>query len=130
MRYPAEDAPRAVAILGRPMFARVTTFQGVPGSVDGPIRFALKTAAKDLVNAPGFLGIFDLTDRENGRSVTVTLWATPEARAASADYARAGAERVAEENLERLVSVDEYEVGHYVLGDELLKTESAERPTR
>ena len=103
------------------MFARVITFQGVPGSVDGPIRFALKAATKDLGNLPGFLGIFDLADRESGRAVTVSLWETEEARAASADFARATAEKVAEEGLEQVISVDEYEVGHYLFGDELFK---------
>jgi heme-degrading monooxygenase HmoA len=112
------------------MFARVITFQGVPGSVDGPIRFALKTVTKDLASVPGFLGILDFADREAGRAVTVTLWATAEARAATADLARARAERVAEESLERVISVDDYEVGHYVFTDEFLKNESAERPGR
>ena len=99
------------------MFARVTTFQGDPDSVDGPIRFSVQRASQGLGGIPGFLGLFDLADRESGQAVVVTLWATREARDASAEFARDAAKKVAEEGSEHVVSMRDYEVGHFLLGD-------------
>lgn len=56
-----------------PMFARVTTFQGAPDSVDGPIRFAVKTVSQGVKELSGFLALSDLSDRTSGRAVIVTL---------------------------------------------------------
>jgi heme-degrading monooxygenase HmoA len=99
------------------MFARVTTFQAAPDSVDGPIRFAVKTASQGVGELPGFLGLFDLLDRASGRAVVVTLWATEEARAASAEFAREATKKVAEAGTEEVLSMRDYEVGHYLFGD-------------
>ena len=49
----------------------------------------------------------------------VTLWATKEARDASADFARQAAKGVAEEGDEQVISMRDYEVGHYAFGDGL-----------
>ncbi len=65
---------------------------------------------------PGFLGLFDLADRKAGQAVIVTLWATKEARDASADFARDAAKKVAEEGSEQVISMRDYEVGHYLFG--------------
>jgi heme-degrading monooxygenase HmoA len=94
------------------MFARVTTFQSARDAVDGPIRFAVQRASEGMLELPGFLGLFDLSDRKSGEAVVVTLWATKEARDASAEFARNAAKGVAEEGDEQVVSVREYEVGH------------------
>jgi hypothetical protein len=67
------------------MFGRVTIFQGSADSVDGPIRFPVKTLSEHLEELPGFLGLFDLANRETGQALMVTFWATDEARAASAE---------------------------------------------
>jgi heme-degrading monooxygenase HmoA len=101
------------------MFARVTVFQGAPDSVDGPIRFAVQRASKGVAELPGFLGLFDLADRRSGHAVILTLWATKEARDASADYARQAVKRVAEEGDEQVISMRDYEVGHYAFRDGL-----------
>lgn len=99
------------------MFARVTTFQGDPDSVDGPIRFPVREASQGIQNLPGFLAIFDFADRDTGRAMVVTLWASKEARDASADFARDATEKVTEAGGDQVISVREYEVGHYVLSD-------------
>ena len=99
------------------MFARVTIFQAAPDSVDGPIRFSVQRASEGLGAIPGFLGLFDLADRESGQAVVVTLWATREARDASAEFARDAAKKVAEEGSESMISMRDYEVGHYLLGE-------------
>ena len=62
------------------MFARVTTFQGEPDSVDGPMRFPLRKASQGLEELPGFLAIFDLADRKSGRAAVLTLWARKDSR--------------------------------------------------
>ncbi len=102
---------------GDRLFARVTIFQGSANSVDGPIRFPVKTLSEGLEDLPGFLGLFDLANRETGQALMVTLWATHEARAASAEIARKLTQKVVEETGEQVLSVREYEVGHYLLND-------------
>ena len=99
------------------MFARVTIFQAAPDSVDGPIRFSVQRASQGLDKLPGFLGLFDLADRKSGHSVVVTLWATKEARDASADFARNASKSVAEEGGEQVISMRDYEVGQHLFGD-------------
>ena len=60
----------------------------------------------------GFLGSFDLSDRKSGQALVVTLWATKEARDASAEFARNAAKSVADDGDEQVISVRDYEVGH------------------
>jgi heme-degrading monooxygenase HmoA len=102
------------------MFARVTVFQGTPDSVDGAVRFAVRAAVESVDRAPGLLALFDLSDRSSGRSAIVTFWATREARAASAERAKAAVERIAEAGGEKVVSVRDYEVGYHLFTEELL----------
>jgi hypothetical protein len=47
------------------MFARVTTFRSARDAVDGPIRFAVQRASEGMMELPGFLGLFDLSDRKS-----------------------------------------------------------------
>ena len=54
--------------------------------------------------------------------MVVTLWATEDARDASADFAREAAKRVAEEGAEQVISTRDYEVGHLLLGDAFPKS--------
>ena len=61
--------------------------------------------------------MFDLSDRKSGEAVVVTLWATKEARDASAEFARNAANSVAEEGGEQVISVRDYEVGHSSFSD-------------
>jgi heme-degrading monooxygenase HmoA len=104
------------------MFARVTTFQAAPDSVDGPIRFAVQRASQGIAALPGFLGLFDLSDRSTGHAVVVTLWATTEAREASVEFARNAAKEVAEAGDEQVISVRNYEVGNHLLSPDLPTT--------
>ena len=99
------------------MFARVTTFQGEPDSVDGSIRFPVLEASQGMTSIPGFLALFDLADRDTGQAIVVTLWATEEARDASSHFARDATEKVVEAGGDPVISVREYEVGHYILGE-------------
>jgi hypothetical protein len=99
------------------MFARVTIFQAARDSVDGPIRFAVQRASQGVGELSGFLGLLDLADRKSGHAVIVTLWATKEARDASADFARNAIKSVADDGDEQVISTRDYEVGHYMFGD-------------
>ncbi len=60
------------------------------------------------------VGLLDLADRKSGHAVIVTLWATKEARDASADFARNAMKSVADEGDEQVISMRDYEVGHYM----------------
>jgi hypothetical protein len=102
------------------MFARVTIFQGTPDSVDGAVRFAVRDAVEKVDRPPGLLAFFDLSDRRIGRSAIVSLWATPEDRAATAEQAKAAVERIAEEGGEKVVAIREYEVGYHLFTEGLL----------
>jgi heme-degrading monooxygenase HmoA len=93
------------------------TLGQAPDSVDGPIRFAVKTVSQAAKELPGFLALFDLSDRTSGRAVIVTLWATEEARAASMGFAREATTKVADAGTEEVISMRDYEVGHYLVGD-------------
>ena len=104
------------------MFARVTTFQAAPDSVDGPIRFAVQRASQGMAAFPGFIGLFDLSDRNTGHAVVVTLWTTNEAREASLEFARNAAKQVAEAGDEQVISVRNYEVGNYLLSPDFPMT--------
>jgi heme-degrading monooxygenase HmoA len=99
------------------MFARVTTFQSARDAVDGPNRFAVQRASEGMMELPGFLGLFDLSDRKSGQALVVTLWATKEARDASAEFARIAAKSVADDGDEQVISVHDYEVGHSTFSD-------------
>ena len=99
------------------MFARVTTFRSARDAVDGPIRFAVQRASEGITELPGFLGLLDLSDRKSGEAVVVTLWATKEARDASAEFARKATKSVADEGDEQVISVRDYEVGHSRFSD-------------
>ena len=65
-----------------------------------------------MMELPGFLGLFDLSDRKSGEALVVTLWATRKARDASAEFARNAAKSLAEEGDEQVISGRDYEVGH------------------
>jgi hypothetical protein len=61
--------------------------------------------------------MFDFADRDTGRAMVVTLWATKEAREASAEFAHDAAEKVVAAGGEQVISVREYEVGQYIFID-------------
>jgi hypothetical protein len=88
------------------MFARVSTYQGdADGLVDG---FNSQTDA--LRQVEGFkYGLF-LVDREGGKAMSITLWASAEARDASADRANEMREAATEPSGASIGDVDNYEV--------------------
>ena len=93
-----------------PAFARFTSFEGPSASIEEGYR----TFKNDLVewfrDATGFRGWIALLDVPGGRSIGITLWATPEALA---DEAASGAglrDEVAAGLQTKVTSVERYEV--------------------
>lgn len=61
------------------MYARVTTFHGSPERIEEGVRIFREQVIPWLRDATGFRGWVVLLDREEGRSLGITFWATEEA---------------------------------------------------
>jgi heme-degrading monooxygenase HmoA len=88
------------------MFARVSTYRGeTERLVDG-----FRRTAEPLMQQEGFERAYFLTDPEAGRAMTVTLWDSAAAMAASADWAGKARVHAAHESGAAVESVGSYEV--------------------
>jgi len=93
------------------MYARVTTIKGPPDSVDQATKVVQEMVLPRARELPGFNGILSLGDRETGRGLSVTLWESEEAMAASDEAADAmRGEAVGSIEGSEVVAVDRYEV--------------------
>ena len=70
------------------MFAQIYAFQFDPSQAESHVKFVEQVVASDLRRQPGFKGMQLLIDRERGRALGVSYWA-------SEATARAAAERSA-----------------------------------
>ncbi len=61
------------------MFARVTTFEGSAEQIEEGVAIFREQVIPWFRDATGFRGWIVLLDRENGRSMGLTFWATREA---------------------------------------------------
>jgi heme-degrading monooxygenase HmoA len=88
------------------MFARVSTYQGeTERLLDG-----FRRTTEPLTQLEGLERAYFLTDSAAGRAVTVTLWDSPAAMAASAEWASKAREHAAHESGASVESVRSYEV--------------------
>jgi heme-degrading monooxygenase HmoA len=88
------------------MFARVSTYQGeTERLLEG-----FRRTTEPLTQIEGFEGAYFLTDSAAGRAVTVTLWDSAAAMAASAEWASKAREHAAHESGAVVESVHSYEV--------------------
>jgi heme-degrading monooxygenase HmoA len=78
------------------MYARSTIVQGTPQAVDQGITYIRDEVMPLVQGMDGFVGLSMLCDRETGRCIITTSWATEEAMRASADGVRASRARAAE----------------------------------
>ena len=65
------------------MFARVTTFQAVPGKLDEMAVMVRDSVRPELGHQPGFVTSMTLTDHRTGKGMMLSLWETEAALAAS-----------------------------------------------
>ncbi|WP_448627621.1 antibiotic biosynthesis monooxygenase family protein [Geodermatophilus sp. URMC 64] len=70
------------------MYARSTTLQGNAGAVDDLIAYVRDEVMPRAEAADGFVGMSMLCDREAGRCIVTTAWATEEAMRASGEALR------------------------------------------
>ncbi len=70
------------------MYARVTWLEGSAERAREAIQAVREEALPAIEGTPGFLELFLLLDRENGRALTITTWETREDLDASEDLAR------------------------------------------
>jgi heme-degrading monooxygenase HmoA len=88
------------------MFARVSTYQGeIERLLEG-----FRRTTEPLAQLEGFERAYFLTDSAAGRAMTITLWNSQAAMAASADWASKAREHAAHESGATVESIDRYEV--------------------
>jgi heme-degrading monooxygenase HmoA len=88
------------------MFARVSTYQGdTERLIEG-----FRHTTGPLTQFEGFERAYFLTDPAAGRAMTVTLWDSADAMAASAEWASKAREHAAHESGAAVESVRSYEV--------------------
>ena len=88
------------------MFARVSTYQGETDRLlDG-----FRRTTEPLAQLEGFERAYFLTDSKAGQALTITLWDSQDAMAASADWASKAREHAAHESGAVVESVRGYEV--------------------
>lgn len=78
------------------MYARSTTVQGNPQAMDDVIAYVRDDVAPLVGGMDGYVGISMICDRDSGRCIVTSTWATEEARQASASAVVASRARAAE----------------------------------
>ncbi len=92
------------------MFARVTTFQGSLDRIEEGLRLFQENVIPWLRDATGFRGWLVLLDRERGRSLGITFWATEAAALDSDVSGGALRDEIAARIGATMESLDVYEV--------------------
>jgi heme-degrading monooxygenase HmoA len=88
------------------MFARVSRYRGEAER----IRAGFEAVTGELEQLDGFAQAYFLTDREHSRAMSITLWESEEALAASAERAHQMRTQAAEPADATIESVESYEV--------------------
>ncbi len=78
------------------MYARSTTIRGNPQSMDEGIAYVRDTVMPAVQQMDGCVGLSMLADRETGRCIVTTAWASAEAMHASAEGVRDIRQRAAD----------------------------------
>ncbi len=92
------------------MFARVSTYQGEPGSVEEATRVAREKILPAARELEGFAGVLILDDSSTGKSMSITLWQTEQALKASEEAANRLRAQSATEAGAQILGVERYEV--------------------
>jgi heme-degrading monooxygenase HmoA len=78
------------------MYARTTTIRGNPQAIDEGVAYVRDEVMPLVQRMDGCVGLSMLADRDSGRCIVTTAWATEEAMRASAEGVRASRERAAQ----------------------------------
>ncbi len=92
------------------MFARVSTYTGTSDELDEAIRQVRENTLPKLKQLDGYKGAYFLVDRQNGKSLSVTLWESEEAMSTSEEAANSLRTEVADALGTQMVGVERYEV--------------------
>src|SRR4051812_27514813 len=92
------------------MYARSTTIQAQPSSIDAGIAHMRDTVMPALEGIPGCLGLSLLVDRTSGRCITTSSWDSEEAMRASEETIRSIRDRAAELFGGGSTQVEEWEI--------------------
>ncbi len=92
------------------MFARVATYTGTSDQVVEAIRLVRENVLPRTEQLDGYKGAYFLVDRQNGKSLAVTLWESEEAMSASEEEANNLRSEVADALDTQMVGVERYEV--------------------
>ncbi|TFC52226.1 hypothetical protein E3T26_12235 [Cryobacterium sp. TMT1-21] len=90
------------------MFARVSTYRTGPETV---VDHTEETVARVLA-IPGCRGVYFLTSLEEGKALSITLWETTYALAASREAASAVRADSSAEQAMQIIDVEEFEVAN------------------
>ena len=93
------------------MFARVSTYTGTSDEIDEAIRQVRENVLPSVEQLDGYKGASFLVDRQNGKSLSVTLWESEEAMRTSEEAANSLRSEVADALGTQMVGVERYEVG-------------------
>lgn len=97
------------------MFARVTTYKTGPDTALDPATEA--DSVKRVMEIPGSRGVYFLTGGEGGKALSITLWDTADAAAASRPAANTIREESSAAQRMQIVDVEEFEVTSSALRD-------------
>ena len=92
------------------MYARTTTVRGDPRAVDEGITYIRDTVWPTVQGMSGCVGMSMLADRDAGRCIVTTAWATDEAMRASAEAVKESRSRAAEVLRADAVDIAEWEI--------------------
>ncbi len=92
------------------MFARISTYTGTSDELDEAIRQVRENTLPKLMQLDGYKGAYFLVDRQNGKSLSVTLWESEEAMSTSEEAANSLRSEVADALGTQMVGVERYEV--------------------
>lgn len=92
------------------MVSRVNFLETTPGRMEDVARVVREIVQPAISEEPGYVGYIVLGDRESGKALGVTLWASAEDRDASDAKARQIRPRVEEGTGGTMRAVERYEV--------------------
>ncbi len=92
------------------MFARVTTVQGPPDSLDEAARMIQEKVIPAIRQMRGFKDAYWMADRQSGKVIAVALWESEEALRASAAAVEQSRTQSTQAFGATVQSVEEYEV--------------------